>query len=207
MTGACREARPDHLPRVRTDHHVGRVPTRRGTRPRPHQQPRRGACRARPPAPAGQLMIIGIDPGATGAIALLDNDGQLLEVHDMPYADGAVLAPVLAELLLTGRGSRRALVERAQSMPGMGVSGAFRYGTGYGVVLGVLGALSIPVETVHPSTWKRAMGLNANKGACRRRAVEVWPDHAALFARAKDDGRAEAALLARHAWHVRAEVA
>lgn len=146
------------------------------------------------------MLTIGVDPGAAGAVACLGEHGTLLWVEDMPYADGHVLAPVLAELVLKDSGRRRAVVERAQSMPGMGVAGAFKYGAGYGVVLGVLGALAIPFETVRPHLWKAAAGLSKDKGASRRRAIELWPEHAAVFARAKDDGRAEAALVARHRW-------
>lgn len=146
------------------------------------------------------MLTIGIDPGGTGAIALLDEHGNLVSVRDMPYADSHVLAPVLADLVLKGSGRRIAWVERAQSMPGQGAGAMFKYGTGYGVILGVLGALAIPFETVRPHTWKRAAGLSADKGASRRRAVELWPGHADQFARVKDDGRAEAALIARHGW-------
>jgi hypothetical protein len=147
------------------------------------------------------VIALGIDPGASGAVAALDEHGNLLWLDDMPFADGAVLAPVLAELVLRGDGPRVAWVERAQSMPGMGVAGAFRYGTGYGVVLGVLGALSIPLHTVRPNEWKRDAGLiGADKDASRRRACELWPGHAERFARKRDDGRAEAALIARHGW-------
>jgi crossover junction endodeoxyribonuclease RuvC len=146
-------------------------------------------------------LTFAVDPGATGAIACL-RGVDLLWVEDMPYADGEVLAPVLASLFLRGDhvGPRRAIVERAQSMPGQGISGAFRYGTGYGVIKGVLGALDIPFEVVAPARWKKAAGLiGADKSASRRRAIELWPAHASLFARAKDDGRAEAALIARYA--------
>ena len=146
-------------------------------------------------------LIIGIDPGADGAIACCHGP-DLLWVIDMPYADGEVLAPVLANVVLQGDhvGPRRAFVERAQSMPAQGIASAFRYGTGYGVIRGVLGALDIPFETVRPAQWKRAAGLiGADKAASRRRAVELWPAHAEQFKRAKDDGRAEAALIARYA--------
>jgi crossover junction endodeoxyribonuclease RuvC len=144
-------------------------------------------------------VTLGIDVGATGAVAALGPDGGLLAVDDMPYADGAVLAPVLAELVLA-HGTAVAWVERAQSMPGMGVSGAFRYGTGYGCILGVLGALEIPTTTVPPNVWKRAAGLGRDKSASRRRACELWPAAADRFARVRDDGRAEAALIGRHGW-------
>lgn len=146
------------------------------------------------------MIALGIDPGASGALAALDEHGNLLWLEDMPYADGAVLAPVLAELLLRGDGPRVAWVERAQSYPRQGIASAFRYGTGYGVVLGVLGALSVPLHTVPPSEWKRDARLSADKDASRRRACELWPAHAYRFARKRDDGRAEAALIARHGW-------
>lgn len=146
------------------------------------------------------MITLGVDPGATGAVAGLDDCGNLLFVRDMPYADGHVLAPVLADLVLKGAGKRLAWVERAQAYPGQGSSSGFRYGTGYGVILGVLGALSIPLELVTPSVWKKDGGLSADKGASRRRACELWPGHAEEFARARDDGRAEAALIARYGW-------
>jgi crossover junction endodeoxyribonuclease RuvC len=44
-------------------------------------------------------------------------------------------------------------------------------------------------------TWKRAMQVPSDKGACRMRAMQTFPGHSDLFRRVKDDGRAEAALL------------
>lgn len=146
------------------------------------------------------MIYLGIDPGAHGAIAALDDHGNLLWVEDLPFADGAVLAPVLAGLVLRGDGPRVAWVERAQVYPGQSGRHGFTYGTGYGVILGVLGALEVPTQTVPPNQWKKAARLTADKGTCRRRAVELWPGHADRFARAKDDGRAEACLIARHGW-------
>ena len=54
----------------------------------------------------------------------------------------------------------------------------------------------VPVRPVPPSTWKKALGLSADKNASRQRAIETWPEHVRTFARVRDDGRAEAALLA-----------
>lgn len=146
---------------------------------------------------------IGVDPGATGGIALLDHTGLLVAVDDMPYIDGAVSAPLLADLLrdhlLRCPGSA-AWVEQSQAMPRQGVASTFKYGTGYGVILGVLGALEIPTHHIRPNVWKRTAGLGRDKGDSRRRAIELWPSHATSFARVKDDGRAEAALIARHGW-------
>ncbi len=89
-------------------------------------------------------------------------------------------------------------------MPGQ--SGGWTFAEGYGVILGALGAWDIPVHLVHASTWKKAAGLTKRKGETtaqtktrsRQRAIELWPSCSHLFARVKDDGRAEAALIARH---------
>jgi crossover junction endodeoxyribonuclease RuvC len=145
-------------------------------------------------------VILGIDPGATGGLALLDPDGELTAVHDMPYLDGSVSAPLVAAIIRDTDAITAAYVERAQAMPRQGIASTFKYGTGYGVLLGVLGALHIPTTTVRPTEWKRTAGLSADKGASRRRAIELWPAQAETFARVKDDGRAEAALIARHGW-------
>jgi hypothetical protein len=66
-----------------------------------------------------------------------------------------------------------------------------------GIVEGVLAACGVPAVHIAPAAWKRAVGLSlASKDAARSEALRRWPGHAALFARVKDDGRAEAALIA-----------
>jgi hypothetical protein len=137
--------------------------------------------------------ILGIDPGKTGAIARLV-DGYLTAVVDMPDTIAGIVAALddLAPI-------DRAVVERAQAMPSQGIAGTFRYGVHYGSILGVLAARRIPVDTVPPATWKRALGLGSDKTAARRRAGELWPAMAGEFRRVKDDGRAEAALIAHWA--------
>ncbi len=147
------------------------------------------------------IAVIGIDPGATGGVALLDTEGRLVAVDDMPYLDGSVSAPLLADLLRDHQlrfPDAVAWVEKAQSMPRQGVASTFKYGTGFGVILGVLGALQIRTHQVRPAQWKQTAGLSSDKTASRRRAIELWPMQAGHFARKKDDGRAEAALIAHH---------
>ena len=144
---------------------------------------------------------LGIDPGASGAIACITADGLLYDVADMPYADKTVLAPVLANIVRGWRNIDRSLVayvEKVGARPAQGVTGVFTFGKGYGSILGVLGALEIPVCHVTPGTWKKAVGVTADKGTARRKAIDLFPTHADKFARVKDDGRAEAALIARY---------
>ena len=150
-------------------------------------------------------MILGIDIGVAGAIALLTDAGDLLDIFDMPTLDDgpkgrrAVNGPLLAELIAKTH-AKHAYVELVGSRPGEGSVGAFAFGRSRGVVEGVLAALSIPVTLIAPPSWKRAVGLPVGKekakDASRSEAVRRWPQHALLFKRQKDDGRAEAALIA-----------
>lgn len=149
--------------------------------------------------------IIGCDIGLSGALALLDEAGILLAVEDMPtLRDGpknrpTVSAPLLAAIVERWSASR-AWVEYVGARPGEGAVGAFAFGRSYGTVLGVLGACGVPADTIAPAAWKRTVGIppgrDGAKDAARSEAVRRWPAKAALFARVKDDGRAEAALIA-----------
>ena len=140
---------------------------------------------------------IGIDPGMTGALAIINHDNQLIAIYDLPFIGKRLNAALLQTYLLEHHSQHRhAWVEESQSFPGQGVSSAFNYGTGYGTILGVLAATQIPYRTVRPAIWKKAAQLGRDKTDSRRRATELWPAHADQFQRVKDDGRAEAALIA-----------
>jgi crossover junction endodeoxyribonuclease RuvC len=77
----------------------------------------------------------------------------------------------------------------------------FGFGRSLGVVEGVLAALNVPVTYVAPATWTKALGKAAGKDASRQRAIELFPAMSEHFKRVKDDGRAEAALIAM--WGIR----
>ena len=153
--------------------------------------------------------IIGIDPGAAGAVAILEN-GRLTQVFDMPVVEMTVggkakrrVAPELlaSELRLYNLADTVAVVEQVGAMPGQGVTSMFAFGQAYGLVLGVLAGLWIPTTTVTPATWKKALKLNTGKDGARAKAAQLWPAQADQFKRVKDDGRAEAALLAHWRLH------
>lgn len=156
------------------------------------------------------MFIIGIDPGAAGAVAILEPDGSLVQVFDMPSVEVVVggkakrrVSPEMlaAELRMFNVAGTTAVVEQVSAMPGQGVSSMFAFGQAYGLALGVLAGMTIPARTVTPASWKRAMKLNTGKDAARAEAARRWPQHAAEFKRVKDDGKAEAALIAE--WGLR----
>jgi crossover junction endodeoxyribonuclease RuvC len=140
-------------------------------------------------------MILSIDPGNTGAIAELTRDGALHAIHDIPVVDGYVNAALLDELVGNDIARiERVVLEQARSMPKQGVASTFKYGVGYGVILGV--CARYPIDIILPREWKGEMRLaGKDKDAARQRAIGEWPRQADWFARKKDHNRAEAALL------------
>jgi crossover junction endodeoxyribonuclease RuvC len=146
---------------------------------------------------------IGIDPGLSGAIAVLTDD--TLQIHDMPVmtvdrngkAKRQVSANELAELLNLYAGKDcHVYVERVSAMAGQGVTSVFSFGRSFGMIEGILAALKMPVTFVAPATWTRAIGRSPGKDASRARAMELFPNYEYFFKRVKDDGRADAALIA-----------
>lgn len=155
-------------------------------------------------------MIIGIDPGLTGAIALV-NDGDIVLLWDMPVAektygrgkqvDAYGLADCVREAANTAiyqyTKTLTAHVERVSSMPKEGVTSAFSFGHSTGVIDGVLGALLIPVVYMTPQKWKQHHGLIGKpKDASRTLVIQQYPHRLDKFARKKDVGRADAVLIA-----------
>lgn len=149
------------------------------------------------------MTVIGIDPGAHGAIAILSEDGLLIE--DTPYIkpakgkgeyDFASMAHLFASV--RNDGNAHVFLERVSARPGEGVVSAFSFGKGYGAWLGIIAAVGMPYTLVTPQVWKKAMGLPNSKERARIRAGQLFPANAQMFARVKDDGRAEAALIAEY---------
>lgn len=160
------------------------------------------------------MRILGIDPGLTGALAVLDDQGTVAGIWDTPTLEtrsGAkkrreydlaqmrrLLAPFSADSLCA--------LELVGPMPKQGVVSMWRMGFGVGVWEGLLAALKIPVERVSPQRWKSVMldGLPKGKDAPLYRAKSLWPDQTDKLSLKKHHGRAEALLIAewmRRTWH------
>ena len=156
--------------------------------------------------------IVGIDPGLSGAVALFDphpihaeHSELRLQIIDMPLHEIKVAGKKRRQLDLyqlarwfdlKAADMRHAFIESVHAMPKQGVSSSFSFGFAAGAVQGIVAASFVPMTLVSPRQWKAAMKLSADKDASRRLASQRLPAFAHLWARAKDDGRAEAALLA-----------
>jgi crossover junction endodeoxyribonuclease RuvC len=154
------------------------------------------------------MIICGIDPGLTGAIARIDAaSGALVDLCDMPIfrltkagKNSKIVDAYLVTDLL-GRGCGHVFVEVQQTRPGQAAQAVAKTFTGYGIILGVIAALGIPVTHVNSRAWKAALRVPAAKDGARARASELIRGGAAHWPLIKHDGRAEAALIAL--WGIR----
>jgi crossover junction endodeoxyribonuclease RuvC len=149
------------------------------------------------------MRVLGVDPGVTGALAMLDTDLSALVVCDMPSTlikVGKTHRRQLSEFWLADTlriyAPDEAWIERVHALPKQGVASSFSFGLSYGLARGVLAALGVRVTLVTPNEWKRSFRLGPDKNEARLVASRLFPANAAYFIRARDDGRAEAALLA-----------
>ena len=143
-----------------------------------------------------KMIVLGVDPGKSGALAFYDPDADTVDVFDMPVVDGEVNAAEVARII-RGFKPTFAIIERVHAMPKNGAVSMFNFGFAYGVVRGVVAGSYIPVHLVTPTTWKRHYKLSSEKEASRWTAINLWPANT-MFGRKKDDGRAEAALIAKY---------
>lgn len=145
-------------------------------------------------------MIIGIDPGISGAIAMYHN-GAVLNVYDMPTFEikgkRRIDLHALRDIISTWSGAGdSAIIEEVHSMPKQGVASTFSFGRAFGQAETMLAAFGIPTTYITPQKWKAALRVSADKDSSRLRASELLPDAAHMWALKKHHGRAEAVLLA-----------
>lgn len=148
-------------------------------------------------------IVVGIDPGLSGAISCPQR-GILVDMPTIQLkatkreVDFAGLAAILHQI--QGVNGQilpvHVFVENVHAMPKNGSIGGFKLGTAFGAILGACASLGIAYTRVEPRAWKKSLGLSSDKEASRRRALELFPDLAAELARKKDEGRAEARLIA-----------
>ena len=152
------------------------------------------------------MIIIGIDPGVSGAICIL-TDGKITEIYEMPtmidgkknkkQVNGAEVTNIINKELVSEK-DVNVVIEHVSAMPGQGVTSMFNFGQSFGVLKGICAALKLPVHFIRPVKWKKHFNLiNTEKDASRTKVIEVFPYISSKISKKKDANKADAILIAR----------
>ena len=153
------------------------------------------------------MKILGIDPGLSGAIAILEKK-KVLNLFDMPVmAEGkknkkqlnsAQLVNIIKENIINEE-EVVVVVEQVNAMPGQGVTSMFNFGQTFGAIKGVCAALNLPIFFVRPPKWKKYFELiNSSKDSSRTKVIEMYPSLSSQLAKKKDVNKSDAILIARY---------
>ena len=155
------------------------------------------------------MIIIGIDPGLNGAIAVLENN-KVLNIFDVPVMpegkknkrqiNSAQLVKMLEEIIKNlDKNEVTVVVENVSAMPGQGVTSMFNFGQTFGAIKGICAALGLPIFFVTPSKWKKHFDLiNVAKDASRTKVIEMYPHLSNQLTKKKDVNKSDAILIARY---------
>ena len=152
------------------------------------------------------MKIIGIDPGLSGAIAVLENN-KVIKIFDIPVMsdvkknkrqlNSALLVNLLKENIQKDE-DVTVVVEQVNAMPGQGVTSMFNFGQTFGALKGICAALELPIFFVRPSKWKKHFELiNSSKDASRTKAIEMYPKLSSQLSKKKDVNKSDAILIAK----------
>ena len=153
------------------------------------------------------MKVIGIDPGLSGAIAIIENK-RVLGIFDMPVmAEGkknkrqlnsAQLVNIIRENTNNNE-EITVVVEQVNAMPGQGVTSMFNFGQTFGAIKGVCAALELPIYFVRPTKWKKHFELiNSSKDSSRTKVIEMYPSLSSQLSKKKDVNKSDAIWIARY---------
>ena len=155
------------------------------------------------------MLIIGIDPGITGAICFFEN-GKIIEVIEMPnmtegkknkkQVNGAqIFNEISMRIKSHDLDKIKVVIEHVSAMPGQGVTSMFNFGQSFGILKGICSAMQLPMYFVRPAKWKKYFNLiNSEKDASRTKAIEVFPYFSSNLSKKKDSNKADAMLIASY---------
>ena len=153
------------------------------------------------------MLIIGVDPGLSGAICFFE-DGKILDVVEMPtmtegkknkrQVNGSqVYNEISKKIKQVDKKDIKVIIEQVSAMPGQGVTSMFNFGQSYGILKGMCSAMQLPMYFVRPAKWKKYFGLiNTEKDASRTKAIEIFPYFSSNLSKKKDSNKADAILIA-----------
>ena len=153
------------------------------------------------------MLVIGIDPGISGAICFLEN-GKVIDVIDMPnmaegkknkrQVNGAqIFNEINNKIKNSPINEVMVVIEHVSAMPGQGVTSMFNFGQSFGVIKGICAAMRLPLHLVRPVRWKKYFNLiNSEKQASRTRVIELFPEISHKLSKKKDINKADSVLIA-----------
>jgi len=142
------------------------------------------------------MLIIGIDPGISGAICFFEN-GEVKDVIDMPtMADGKknkrqingrqIFNEISSRINSYDLKNINIIVEHVSAMPGQGVTSMFNFGQSFGIIKGICSAMQLPIFFVRPAKWKKHFDLiNSQKDSSRTKAIEMFPKISSILSKKK----------------------
>ncbi|RPG99842.1 MAG: crossover junction endodeoxyribonuclease [Candidatus Pelagibacter sp. TMED118] len=153
------------------------------------------------------MLIIGIDPGISGAICFFEDD-KVVDIIDMPsmtdgkknkkQVNGAQIYNEINERI-KNRPLKdvKVVIEHVTAMPGQGVTSMFNFGQSFGVLKGICSAMQLSTFFVRPVKWKKYFNLiKSEKSASRTKAIEIFPQVSSMLSKKKDINKADAILIA-----------
>mgnify|MGYP001455312922 CR=1 FL=1 len=155
------------------------------------------------------MLIIGIDPGITGAICFLEN-GKIIDVIDMPtmasgnknkkQINGSQIFNEITIRIQNYKSKKvNVVVEQVSAMPGQGVTSMFNFGQSFGILKGICSGMQLSMYFVRPTRWKKYFNLiNSEKDASRTKAIEIFPYFSSHLSKKKDSNKADAILIASY---------
>ena len=153
------------------------------------------------------MLIIGIDPGITGAICFFE-DRKIIDLIEMPnmavgkknkrQVNGAqVYNEIFERIKNYNKKDIKVVIEQVSAMPGQGVTSMFNFGQSFGVLKGICSAMQLPMYFVRPAKWKKYYNLiNSKKDASRTKVIEIFPYISMQLSKKKDSNKADAILIA-----------
>ena len=153
------------------------------------------------------MLIIGIDPGISGAICFFEN-GEVKEILDMPnMAEGKknkrqingpqIYNEISKRIINIPKKEVVVVIEQVAAMPGQGVTSMFNFGQSFGVLKGICSAMQLSMHFVRPAKWKKYFNLiKTKKDASRTKVIEIFPYISSQLSRKKDSNKADAILIA-----------
>jgi hypothetical protein len=163
------------------------------------------------------MLYVGIDPGLSGAVAVLTSRGRVVVLGNTPVikvkkgkgSKRVYCAEKMADILRALPLNRVAIVgiESVHAMPHQGVTSMFSMGRGVGTWDGIIATLGLPIEWLSPQAWQKTVigpkldKTQDSKNRSIQRARELFraqPDILAQLQTKTSDGRADALLIAEY---------